>query len=113
MSPFALYARKLRPNGFRKDWESRAGGSRVTEWKRDEPDGRTIRVQIWDDGGHRVNHEWIGCSDTTPTPFYSVESLWIAIEHESTRLDSRYRDPRNHHTPGSREILEAKQRAAA
>lgn len=109
MSAFALFAPALRRARFRKTWDSRSGGTRVAEWQRDEPDGRTLLCQIWADGRHRLSHEWVGCSDTTPTGFQTETELRAAIQCETTRVDSHYRDPNNHHAPGAKEFLLARQ----
>jgi hypothetical protein len=102
MSPFAFYAPHLRKLGFRKTYTSRAGGDEVREWKRDEPIedhtfARTLIVQIWALGGHRVTHDLFhdperqrgGCS-TVPTPFDNPGELRAAIEIERTRTDNSY-----------------------
>jgi len=109
MTAFMVFAPLLRRAGFRKKWASRAGGARVAEWCREEPDGRTLVCQIWEDGRHRLNHEWCGCSDTRPTDFKTEDELAAAIQRETTRGDSRYRDPNNHHVPSARDFLQAKQ----
>ena len=108
MSQFARFAPLLRREGFRKTWTSKAGGARTDEWRRDEPDGRTLIAQLWEDGGHRLNHEWAGCSNTAPTDFKTENQLRAAIKVETTRLDSRYANPDNHHVPGKRWELAAK-----
>lgn len=110
---FARFSGPLRRAGFRKTWESRAGGVRVVEWRREERDGRTLVCQVWADGGHRISHEWLGCSDTLPTEFFDEAGMTAAIEREASRTDGSYRDPNNHHAPGAREALLAKQAAAA
>lgn len=105
MSPFALFAPHLRKLGFHKTWSSSAGGERMTEWKRNEPDDeqtipRTLTVQIWANGDHRVTHDCYrdperrrgGCS-TVPTSFSNPGELRAAIEIERTRIDnSIYRE---------------------
>jgi hypothetical protein len=111
MTAFAQFAMPLRRAGFRKTWDSRSGGTRVAEWRREEGDGRTLLCQISADGAHRVNHEWCGCCDTAPTDFRTEAEFTAAIAHEATRLDSRYRDPNNHHVPSSKAFLLARQAA--
>lgn len=106
---FEIFSRPLLRLAFRKKWDSRAGGVRVSEWKREEEDGRTLVCQIWEDGKCRLSHEWLGCSDTVPTDFSDEEELVKAIEYETIRKDSRYRDPNNHHVPEAREFLLRKQ----
>lgn len=112
-TPFAQFAPLLRRDGFRKIWDSRAGGVRVIEWRREQPDGRTLICQIWSDGHHRISHAWVGCSDTKPTDFDTEAGLAAAIQHESTRTDGWFRDPNNHHVLSAREFLLARQGAAA
>ncbi len=112
MSTFAKFAPLLRKAKFRKTWTSRAGGVRIDEWKREEPDGRTLVCQLWADGEHRINHEWVGCSDTVPTDFADEQGFAAAVQRESTRTDGRYRDPDNHHHEPSRAFLRAKMAAA-
>lgn len=97
VSTFARFAPLLRRAGFRKEYDSRSGGCRTVEWTRQEPDGRLLNCQLWADGGHRVSHSWIGCSDTLPTSFRTEKGLADAIERERTRIDSRYRDPGRAH----------------
>lgn len=109
MTAFALFAWPLRRAGFRKTWDSRSGGVRIIEWRRDDSDGRTLVCQIWADGKHRINHEWVGCSDTLPTDFTDKAGLALAIEHEATRTDGYYRDPNNHNVPSARAFLLARQ----
>lgn len=100
MSQFALFAPHLRKLGFRKTCSSSAGGERMTEWKRDEPDDqqtipRTLTVQIWAKGDHRVTHDCYrdqerrhgGCS-TVPTSFNNPAELRAAVEVERTRTDN-------------------------
>ena len=106
MSTYAKFSPLLRREGFRKTYASTAGGVGMREWKRDEPDGRTLVVQLWGDGRHRISHEWLGCSSTRPTDFTDEANIFDAIERERTRTDSKYRDPANHHAPGAREFLE-------
>lgn len=110
-TPFRRFAPCLRRVGFRKKWDSRAGGVRVAEWTREEPDGRTLVCQLWADGQHRISHEWVGCTNTHPTDFEDEDGLAIAIHHEATRTDNHYRDPNNHYVPFAREFLLARRPA--
>lgn len=112
-SPFARFAWPLRQAGFRKTWETRSGGARMCEWRREQPDGRTLVCQIWEDSRHRISHEWVGCSDTTPTNFTTEAELTAAIDREATRTDGRYRDPNKHHVPAAREFLLARQQVTS
>ena len=109
---FELFAPLLIRARFRKTWDSRSGGVRVIEWRRDESDGRTLVCQIWADGKHRISHEWVGCSDTAPTDFETEAGLATAIQHETARTDGKYRDPSSHHYPPARDFLLAKQAEA-
>lgn len=109
MSEFANFAWPLRRAGFRKIWDSRSGGIRVAEWRREDPDGRTLVCQIWEDGKHRVSNEWVGCTDTAPTEFTNEAEMTIAVEREATRLDNKYRDPNKHYAQKARAYLSAKQ----
>lgn len=104
--------RTLREAGFRKAWDSRAGGVRTIEWRREEADGRTLHARINEDGRHSVSHSWLGCADTLPTPFEGAHGLDAAIAREAVRMDGRYADPDNHHAPGARDLLRAKQASA-
>lgn len=100
-SPFALFAPHLRKLGFRKTFSQSAGGERVTEWERREPDDqqtvpRTLIVQIWANGGHRVTHicyrdpeRTRGGSSTVPTDFTNPGELSAAVEIERTRTDNQ------------------------
>lgn len=108
-SVFAMFALLLRQAGFRKTWDTRSGGQRMTEWKREHQDGRTLEVQIWADGLHRVSHSWVGCSDTVPTSFKTAGEMYLAIKVEMLRCDGKYRDPMNHHVPSARAFLKSKQ----
>lgn len=105
--------RRLRKSRFKKTWTTRAGDCRMDEWKREEPDGRTLICQLWHDGAHRMTHEWCGCSDTKPTSFVNEQQLEAAIVHESTRKDSKFSDPTQHYHLPAREFLLRKQMAAA
>lgn len=108
---FALFAPILRRLRFSKIWDSRSGGIRVAEWRRDEPDGRTLLCQIGDTGSHRLSHEWVGCGDTAPTYFNTESQLALAIQCETTRTDSRYRNPNNHHVLSAKNFLLERQSA--
>lgn len=49
--------------------------------------GRSLSLQLWSDGNHRVSH-WIGGRMTTiPTDFTDLDGMIRAIEVESTRMD--------------------------
>lgn len=109
MTAFEQFAPLLRRAGFRKKWDSRSGGVRVSSWLRQEPDGRTLDCQIWSDGQHGLSHNWVGCSNTPPTDFTTEGELAIAIRHEATRTDNTYRDPNNHHVPSARAFLLSRQ----
>lgn len=113
MTTFGLFAWPLRRAGFRKTWATRSGGARMVEWRRDDPDGRTLVCQLWEDGNHTISHEWVGCSDTHPTGFTTETGLTAAIEREATRTDGRYRDPANHHVLSARAFLVARQAAVS
>lgn len=101
-SPFAFYAPHLRKFGFRKMFSQTAGGERMTQWKRDEPVDeqtlfRTLVIQIWASGGHRVTHDIFrdperqrGGSSTVPTEFNNLGELRAAIEIERTRADNDF-----------------------
>jgi hypothetical protein len=101
LSPFATFAPHLRKIGFGKTCQTTAGGERMDEWKREEPAddrgfARTLTVQIWAKGGHRVSHmvysdpetRRLGRSTTYPTYFTTPDGLRAAVEHERTRCDN-------------------------
>lgn len=110
MSTFARFAPLLRRERFRLTYSSRSNGG-FREWKRDEPDGRTLVVQLWASGEHRIAHEWEGCMDTPPTSFSDESNVFDAIERERTRADSTYRDPAAHHYEPARKSIASKQAA--
>jgi len=93
MSPFQIFAPELRRLGFRKAWSSRAGGGRVDEWSRTDPDAATLgyrqlSVQLWEDGHHRISHAINNRATTEPTGFDTIEALHVALERETTRMDN-------------------------
>jgi hypothetical protein len=94
MSPFQTFAPELRKLGFRKEWSHRIGGVRVDGWEKpniQEPEletWRTLKLQIWADGAHRVSHA-IGSHETTrPTDFRTIEEMRGAVEWETARRDA-------------------------
>jgi hypothetical protein len=112
MSEFILFTRLLREAGFRKTYQSRAGGAEIREWRREDADGRTLVCQLWQGGNHRITHEWCGCSNTPPTLFNDKLGFRDAILREALRTDGKYRDPMSHHDLPAQEFL-MKRRALA
>lgn len=85
MSNNRRWAAILRWSGFKKTYEG--GGCRCYE----KGVGlRTLTVQFWRDGSHRVTHSHHGCSDTTPTDFKTEAEMFSAIKFETERTDSKY-----------------------
>lgn len=111
-STYARFAPLLRRLGFRKTYSSTAGGQGMREWKREEPDGRTLVVQLWGSGQHRISHDWVGCSDTRPTSFADEGGMVEAIEIERARADSKYGDPLAHHYLPARKFLQERQQVS-
>lgn len=78
----------LRKAGFVKASDSRAGGLRCIEFNR-QVGARSVSVQLWGDGRHRVSHMLDGRGSTLPTNFTSVEDMAWAIVNELLREDHR------------------------
>lgn len=81
-------SKRLRSDGFRITYDSSAGGSRVVIWEKKLTGNRTLDLQLWDDGKHRVSHTISGCMNTVPTDFVTLEQMLVAILTESTRMDN-------------------------
>lgn len=88
--PYRKWSYLLRGLGFTMDWNSVAGGCRVTEFIKQFDERRKVAVQIWATGSHRASHSFHGCSDTKPTDFTTIEGMLAAIKHESIRKDGKY-----------------------
>ena len=72
--------------GFKRAYQYRATRSaeKIVEYEMVEGD-RSLSVQLWGDGGHRVSHTFKGRGITTPTNFRTVSEMRTAINHERTR----------------------------
>lgn len=79
------YARGL---GYKKTWETRAGGCRMTEYSKVSIGGRLITLQFWADGKHRISHTYKGLMDTAPTYFTTYDGFVEADRIERTRMDN-------------------------
>jgi hypothetical protein len=89
-----VFAAELRSAGFKKDWDSKAGGGRTVQYSKEIKDStqkkngsRKIEVQLNDDGKHRVSNMLNGRGITTPTDFHSMKGMQRAIDYESRRTD--------------------------
>ena len=87
MSEFEKFAPLLRKRGFKKDWDSRAGGIRIAGWTKHAGE-REVRVQIWADGNHRVSHSIRNRATTHPTQFNDEASMDDALSWEENRRDN-------------------------
>ncbi len=89
--PFHLFAAALRKDGFRRESSTRAtqGCPAVTFYEKEvsgtRKTPRTLLLQLWGDGGHRISHRENGREITTPTDFRTVEQMMTAIAFEGAR----------------------------
>lgn len=91
LRPFIMALRTL---GFERDFDSRAGGARIVQFKRAFGQ-RDVEVQLFDDGRHRASHmvfsdpeRFRGLMDTLPTDFSDGAGLLDAIICEASRPDN-------------------------
>ena len=82
---FPDHCRALRRLGFKRTdlCRSKVNG-RLATYEMTHAD-RKLKVQLWEDGGHRVSHALKGREVTTPTNFRTVEEMGTAINREWTR----------------------------
>lgn len=85
--PFLDALRKAGFVGFTKSYSHQEDGKRVLVEYECQLGLREMDVQFWEDGCHRASHMLLGCSDTTPTVFYTPEECVAAVTRELTRLD--------------------------
>lgn len=84
----------LRALGFKRTYDGSFGGVPLVSYQKRVDDRRTVKVQLWGgDGPLRASSEFHGCSDTVPTEFTDIAGMHKAVEHESTRMDSKYAKP--------------------
>lgn len=89
---FNRFIRRLKEIGFTIEIDSRTQDGRMCQLSQTITAARrTVKVQLWSDLGHRVSHEFDGCSDTRPTGFSTIVEMHSAIIREITRNDSEYR----------------------
>ena len=84
-----LFSTELRKMGFKKDYESTAGGEMCRIYEKQIDGRRRVNIQLWGDGGHRASHSIDGCESTLPSSFENINQMRVAIEHESQRMDNR------------------------
>lgn len=91
LRPFIMALRTL---GFARDFDTKAGGGRIVQFKRAFGQ-RDVEVQLFDDGRHRASHmvfsdpkRYRGLMDTLPTEFSDGAGLLDAIICEATRTDN-------------------------
>lgn len=89
---FQKYGIELRKLQFKKTFDTRAGGCRCCSYEKTIDAVRTLDLQVWADGQHRVTHNIRGCTATTPTEFHNIAQMHTAIAHETTRTDNKYLD---------------------
>src|SRR5277367_2191244 len=80
--PYTNVLRKL--GGWVKDYESYAGGCRIVIFTK-EIRKRTLILQLWGDGKHRVTFSLKGRECTVPTDFQDVNGMIEAILIETIR----------------------------
>lgn len=81
------YTNALRAQGgWIADGDSNGGGQRVVSFKK-LIGLRELRLQLWEDGRHRVSHAYAGNETTYPTAFHDVEGMAAAIATETARRD--------------------------
>jgi hypothetical protein len=84
------YARVLREQGFKCDYvySGSQHNHSVRCFEKTES-ARQLTVQLWGDGKHRVSHAAVGKhgphSTTTPTSFFTVAEMKLAILYEWVR----------------------------
>lgn len=80
--------------GWRKDYESRAGGDRLVIFDKWVSANRKLELQLADTGNHRVSF-WIytdkysGRMSTPPTYFQGVAAMRRAIDVETRRKPAK------------------------
>lgn len=72
--------------GWEKDGDSVAGGGRCVSFKKVVGE-RTLELQLYADGKHRVSHFLSGRMSTYPTEFTDVAGMLAGIETELYRID--------------------------
>jgi len=89
---FHAFIKVLRQDGWVKDFEQRS-----TKWNpgvaafRKVVGDKTLELQLWRDGGHRVSFFRHGSMSTAPTSFETVEEMKAAIDYEIARKDGTHR----------------------
>jgi hypothetical protein len=80
------YAQILRAQGgWVKQFDSSAGGIRTVCFEKAVTARRTLVLQLWGDGGHRVSFFHNKRMATFPTDFSSPQDMTAAIKVESRR----------------------------
>lgn len=85
--PFTEALRKHN-KAWTRTFESRAGGNRVVIYSLTLNKIRELRLQLWEDGKHRISHSIKGRTTTTPTEFETVQEMLLAIKVETLRCDN-------------------------
>lgn len=81
------YSQAMREQGgWEIDGDSRAGGVRTVFFKK-QVGLRTLELQLWGDGKHRVSHMICGQGTTNPSDFGDVAGMIQAIDVETKRRD--------------------------
>jgi hypothetical protein len=85
------YADELRrQGGWKRAYESRAGGVRLVAFEKWVNSRRKLELQLWADGRHRVTFMWYTTKtrdrmSTSPSDFESVTGMITAIAAETRR----------------------------
>jgi hypothetical protein len=82
---------ELHRQGFKRDYRDRSGGLETIQYVKHVGD-RSLELQFWEDGHHRVSHFLGGRMSTLPSQFRSLAEMKLAIQHELTRMDHPPRD---------------------
>lgn len=71
--------------GWVKTEDTRAGGVRLVTFEKKVDHDRTLNLQLWADGRHRVTFTHKGRMATLPTSFETVPQMVNAVAYETRR----------------------------
>lgn len=83
-------AKVARQQGFKRTGQHVQDGAVFARYYEKVIGERKVEIQFFTEGSSRVLSRHHGCSDTLPTDFNTEAEMLKAIEHESTRTDSKY-----------------------
>jgi hypothetical protein len=84
--------KELHRQQFKRDFHTRGGGCEMVIYVK-KVGVRSLELQLWADGRHRVAHFLGPRMSTEPTSFSNADEMRGAIDHELTRTDHPARHP--------------------